>query len=162
MGAPHPMGATVPVGAPGPLQLWRQQRARGACRGQPGPSRQARGTKPCCVPQCPSVCQAVPRACLSLASGTLLGCGTLGPGWATLWGPCPFPTKPKRHPWLAQSGAGGETPLGHLCQGVVMYPTSVGHSSWPHSTPPCLSFPLQRGCLGSSSRCGMGGDNRAG
>lgn len=74
---PMSMGATVPMGAPGPLQLWRQHRATGACRGQPAPSRQAQGGQSPAVSLNAPLCarQRGGRAWLSLGWGTLLGWG---------------------------------------------------------------------------------------
>lgn len=95
-------------------------------------------TKPCCVPQCPTLCQAARWQGLAVPGlGDTGGLGSLRPGsgWATLWGPCVFPTNPKSHPlacpWV---GWGGNTTwasaqmLPGLCGGQV-HPKSAGHSS---------------------------------
>lgn len=167
------MGAPYPMGAPGPLQLWRQHRAKGACRGQPAPSRQAQGGQSPAVSLNAPFCarQRGGRAWLSLGSGTLLGWGLCG-----LWqartrlghpvGTLPLPHQPKIHPLACPQVGWGETPTGHLCkccQGFVVAnctPRQWGTAPGPqHCSLP--QFPTGRkaeGPAGVLARCGMGGD----
>lgn len=155
-----------------------------SCGGSTGPREPAEGNRP--LPGrhrvdkallCPSMPHCVPGSEVA-GPGCPWAGGHCWAGESGLWqartrlsypvGTLPLPHQPKKAPLACPQVGWGETPLGHLCKccqgGDQLHPTSVGHSSWPYSTAPCLSFPSagwQRGCLVSSARIGMGGDNTA-